>query len=158
MAETKNSDFSESDKKLWHRIKRNISLRKYKNELLNTVTVKVSRCENVTDFAGFDPHPEFQYKTGTCRNENSLNVNYEPQTDETTQMIHETDNAKEHATDESDYESESSQLDPHKLWGEIHRLAVEYQIKHTALNALLVILRAIYQIMCKNIASFSKIH
>lgn len=128
------SEITEADKVLWYKIKRNGNFRKRKRDL-----VRKNQNETPLNESGVkDPDPHTQNTTDdTGYSQYIIDAQHEPVNDE--------DVPKEnHTLDNSDEEMDmdTNKLDPLEFCNEIRKWAVDFQIKHTALNALLLILKS----------------
>lgn len=118
-------EITEADKELWRRIKRNGHFRKRKADLLNAVIrEKVPR----SDYLEESVHTP-QASDGNSNDNNPINDH-----GSLFGEVYPGDNE----TDESEEEADS---DPQEFCDDIRKWAIEFQIKHTALNALLLILK-----------------
>lgn len=129
------SGFSDADKLLWKKIKRNGNFSKRKKELLKNI------CQDTTRSAD-NAIPMFSYTQPT---------NVVSQTEpvlifsENEKFTNQRDTLNENIeSDDSEDESGGSFLKPdaHEFCNEIRKWAVENQIKHSAINGLLLILKS----------------
>lgn len=122
---------SEADRKLWHKIKRNGHFRKRKTELLKNIPTKALRSDILV--------VEESDIVSSCVVNTDLTDSHEYKN---TSIADDEWKATHQETDDSDPEFETMQADPQAFCSEIKKWAIDFQIKHTALNALLCILKS----------------
>lgn len=131
---------SESDKNLWRKIKRNGHFSKRKKELIKHFEFKSVpiapnyESSNKIDDSGSNITEVHSEPPSKMENGNYADLNFvPPKCDEVDKDI-ESDSESEHNSEPS--------LDPQDFCDEIKKWAIDFQIKHTAINALLVILKS----------------
>lgn len=136
-----NSEIGEAERKLWKKIKRNGSFRKQKRRMLLANASSCSKISEITDEN--EPEVDFSTEPAIQSNDHNNGESYNNNEDDANDSKENSDNNCHH-DEESDDDDESIKTkvtDPSDLSNELRAWAINFQIKHTAINSLLTILK-----------------
>lgn len=128
---------SESDKALWRKIKRNGHFTKRKRDMIKHFAVKSVPERSAFNVQDLDKVDRIPSSNSSSNNEGNGSLDAALNDD----LFHVTDPHPASVDIDSDLEFEEYSQDPQEFCDEIRKWAIEFQIKHTAINALLSILK-----------------